>query len=195
MKKTILSCIFCFCAIVLITVEVAAQSEFKVLATTKTSTAEKEMNEAAGSGFRFDGVSGGETAVGGSEVVIVMSKPIDSNFSGRFQYKLLATKRTSTMQKELQEAGNNGFAYRGQTVFASFFGGQEVVVILEKDIRSEVNRRFEYKLLATSKTSTMQKELNQAGAEGYRYIGLTTGETAFGGKELVVIMGRETSAR
>lgn len=176
-------------------VEAPAQSEFKVLATTKTSTAEKEMNEVAGSGFRFEGVSGGSTAVGGSEVVIVMSKPTDSNFSGRFQYKLLATKRTSTMQKELQEAGDNGFAYRGQTVFASFFGGQEVVVILEKDLRSEVNRRFEYKLLATSKTSTMQKELNQAGAEGYRYIGLTTGETAFGGKEVVVILGRETSAK
>lgn len=194
MRKIILSLIFSSCAIVFLSIQALAQTDFKVLATKKTSTAEKEMNEAASTGFRFEGVSGGETAVGGSEVVIVMSKPIDTNFNGRFQYKLLATKKTSTMQKELQEAGDNGFSYRGQTVFESFFGGQEVVVILEKDTRADI-KRYEYKLLATSKTSTMQKELNQVGAEGYRFVGLTTGETSFGGKEVVVILKREITAR
>lgn len=184
-----------FCLIALIVVETSAQNEFKVLATKKTSTAEKEMNQAADEGFRFQGVSGGETSVGGSEVVVVMSKPADTNFSGRFQYKLLATKRTSTMQKELQEAGNEGFEYCGQTVFATAFGGQEVVVILERDMNTEEIRKFEYKLLATSRTSTMEKELNQEGAKGFRYVGLTTGQTAFGGKELVVILKRENSAR
>lgn len=194
MRKIILSLIFSSCAIVFLSIQALAQTDFKVLATKKTSTAEKEMNEAASTGFRFEGVSGGETAVGGSEVVIVMSKPIDTNFNGRFQYKLLATKKTSTMQKELQEAGDNGFSYRGQTVFESFFGGQEVVVILEKDTRADI-KRYEYKLLATSKTSTMQKELNQVGADGYRFVGLTTGETSFGGKEVVVILKREITAR
>ena len=28
---------------------------------------------------------------------------------------------------------------------------------------------YEYRLLATNKTSTMEKELNQAGGEGFRY--------------------------
>jgi hypothetical protein len=38
--------------------------EYKVLATKKTSTAQKEMNAAADAGYRFAGVMGGETAFG-----------------------------------------------------------------------------------------------------------------------------------
>ena len=41
------------------------------------------------------------------------------------------------MQNELQEAADAGFDYRGQTVFKSAFGGEEVVVILEKDLDEE----------------------------------------------------------
>ena len=194
MNKTILSFAISLCVLAFLVIEVSAQTQFQVLATKKTSTAEKEMNQAAQEGFRFEGVSGGETSVGGSEVVVVMAKSSDSNTSGRFQYKLLATKKTGTMQKELQESGDSGFEYRGQTIFNSTFGGQEVVIILEKDT-SIVAKRFEYKLLATSKTSTMQKELNEVGAAGFKYVGLTTAETSFGGKELVVILKRETTLR
>src|SRR5450756_165335 len=43
--------------------------EYRVLATSRTSTMEKELNEAADAGFRFDAVMGGETAFGGGEVV------------------------------------------------------------------------------------------------------------------------------
>ena len=45
-----------------------------------------------------------------------------------------------------------------------------------------------YKLLATNRTGTMEEELNAAGAAGYRFIGTQGGETAFGGREAVVIM-------
>lgn len=190
MKQTSLLLSFCFCVAAFLTTETAAQTQFKIVATKKTSTAEKEMNEASEAGFRFEGVSGGNTAFGGSEVVVIMSKPMDTNSNGKYQYKLLATKKTSTMQKEMQEAGDSGFEYRGQTVFASFFGGDEVIVIMEKNVEAEV-KRYEYKLLATSKTSTMQKELSEAGEAGYNYVGLTTGKTAFGGSEVVAIMRRD----
>ncbi|MEO5936683.1 MAG: hypothetical protein ABIP81_05675, partial [Terriglobales bacterium] len=69
--------------------------EYKLLATNKTSTTEKEMNEASEQGFRFGAVMGGETAFGGSEVVTIMQKPADAP-KGRFKYKLLATSKTST---------------------------------------------------------------------------------------------------
>ena len=190
MKKTVLSLIFGFCITAFLATATLAQTQFKVLATKKTSTAEKEMNEAAESGFRFEGVSGGSTAFGGSQVVLIMSKPADADSKGRYQYKLLATSKTSTMQKEMQQAGDNGFEYRGQTVYESFFGGDEIVVILEKDTKAAI-KKYEYKLLSTSKTSTMQKEISQAGEAGYIYIGLTTGKTAFGGSEVVVIMRRD----
>lgn len=168
----------------------AAQTvEYKIVATNKTSTTEKEMNEAAREGFRFGGVMGGSTSFGGSEAVTVMYRSPDSD-KGRFVYQLLATSKTSTMQRELQKAADEGFEYKGQTVYKSTFGGQEVVVILELDRRATDRKNYEYRLLATKKTSTMEKELAQAGAQGFEFVGITVGETAMAGHELVSILKR-----
>jgi hypothetical protein len=93
------------------------------------------------------------------------------------------------MQKEMQQAGDEGFEYRGQTVFESAFGGREVCVILERD-PSQPPRRFEYKLLATQRTSTMEKELREVGAQGFELLGMTVGKTAMGGNEIVCILRR-----
>jgi len=164
--------------------------EYKVIATNKTSTCQKEMNEASAAGFRFGGVMGGETSFGGSEVVTIMHRSAGDQ-KDRFAYKLIATNRTSTMQKELQAAGDEGFEYKGQTVYQSTFGGKEVVVILELDREKKDKAQWEYRLLATSKTSTMQKELAQAGVQGFEFVGVTVGETAMGGKEVVSILRRE----
>jgi hypothetical protein len=161
--------------------------DYRVLATKKTSTMQKEMQELAEAGYKFGGVMGGETSFGGSEVVVVMTKTL--NGKPRYDYRLLATNKTSTMQRELQEAGDAGFEYCGQTVFESAFGGQEVVTILERD-RNAKPGRFEYKLFATKKTSTMQKELDDAGSQGYAFVGLTVSETAMGGHEVVTITRR-----
>lgn len=171
---------------------VSNQQEYRVLATNKTSTMQKEMNEAADAGYMFGGVMGGETSFGGSEVVVVMSKSTTAENRGRYEYRLLATSKTSTMQKEMQEAGDAGFEYRGQTVFKSTFGGKEVVIILERD-REFKPDRYEYRLLATKKTSTMQKELMEAGGQGFAIVGLTVAETAMGGSEIVTIMRRRIS--
>jgi hypothetical protein len=160
---------------------------FKVLATNKTSTMQKEMNEAADAGYRFDAVMGGETSFGGSEVVILMSR--SGSVAPRFEYRLLATNKTSTMQKEMQEAGDAGFEYKGQSVFKSMFGGKEVVVILERD-REAKPVAYEYRLLATKKTSTLQKELSEAGEAGYSFVGLTVADTLVGGNEVVAILRR-----
>ncbi|HWB30153.1 MAG TPA: hypothetical protein VG736_06595 [Vicinamibacterales bacterium] len=162
--------------------------EYRVLATTKTSTMEKELNEAADAGFHFDAAMGGDTAIGGSEVVVIVARSGDAR--PRYAYRLLATSKTSTMQKELQEAADAGFEYRGQTVFKSVFGGEEVVCILERD-RSDTPHRSEYKLVATTKTSTLQKELNEVGEQGYVVLGMTVAKTAMGGKEVVAITKRE----
>jgi hypothetical protein len=167
----------------------SAEIEYKVIATNKTSTSEKEMNEAADAGFRFGGVMGGDTSFGGSEAVIVMYRTADAE-KQRFAYKLLATSKTSTMQKELQAAGDEGYEYRGQTVYKSTFGGKEVVVVLERDRAVKHRPEYEYRLLATKKTSTMQKELNEAGAAGFEFIGVTVGESAMAGNEVISILRR-----
>lgn len=166
--------------------------EHRVLATSRTSTMEKELNEAAEAGFRFKAAMGGETAVGGNEVVAVVARTGESR--GRYAYRLLATNRTSTMAQELQQAAEAGFEYVAQTVFRSAFGGDEVVCILERD-KDRSAPPSQYRLLATARTSTLQKELQQAGTAGFEVLGMTVGKTAVGGKELVAIARRVRSAR
>lgn len=140
------------------------EGQYKLLATTRTSTIDKEMNEAAGAGYRLAGTIGGD--VGSGEVIVVMKRLPDASDKGRFHYKLLATTRTGTMQKELQAAGDEGYEYAGQTARG------EVMVILELDRNIKDRPRYEYRLLATTKTSTMQRELNRASAQGFSFVGI-----------------------
>ena len=162
--------------------------DYLLLATNKTSTMQEEMQEASDSGYAFVGIMGGQTSFGGSEVVVVMQWEPDSE--PRFEYRLLATSRTSTMQAEMQEAGDAGFEYRGQTVFSTTFGGDESVVILERSRDFANGDLFEYRLLSTKKTSTMQDELREAGLAGFDFVEVTIASTRFGGDEIVTILKR-----
>jgi hypothetical protein len=176
------------CTLPLAAQEAPMRYGYRVLATSRTGTMEKEMNEAADAGFVFGGVMGGQTAFGGKEVLVIMKKNTSATGPSR-KYKLLATSRTGTMQKELQQAGDEGFVYCGVTVFESAFGGHEVSVILERDPATPAVR-IEYKLLATSRTGTMQKELQQAGDEGFVFRGVAIGKTKMGGAEVVTVLER-----
>ena len=169
--------------------EPVARYDFKVLATNKTSTMEREMNDAAQAGYAFQGVMGGDTAFGGKEVVVIMGR---GGPGGPRSYKLLAANKTSTLEKEMQLAAETGFEYKGQTIFESAFGGREVSVIMERD-KTDSTKPSQYRLLATSKTSTMEKELAEAGAAGYAVVGMTVSKTAFGGSEVVCIL-KKTAA-
>ena len=161
--------------------------EYRVLATSMTHTLELELNRAAEDGFRFETAMGGQTANGGNEVVVIMGRRAGTK--PRVSYRLLAASKTSTMEKELQAAADQGFDYRAHTVFSSAFRGEEVVCILERDKDAD-RPRFHYRLLATTKTSTLEKELLQVGAAGYEIVGMVLAKTAFGGKELVAILRR-----
>lgn len=101
--------------------------KFLLLATSRTSTMEEELNEAGARGYRFAGAQGGETAFGGDEAVVIMTLDPEGR---RFRYILLATNRTGTMQRELNEVPPE-YDFAGMTVFRSAFGGQEATVILE----------------------------------------------------------------
>jgi hypothetical protein len=105
-----------------------------------------------------------------------------------YSYRLLATTKTSTLQKELGEAADAGFNVVGQTVFESLLGGKESAAIVEK--RSTDAARYEYRLVATSKTSTLEKEIQELADQGFRALGMTVGKTAMGGSEVVVIARR-----
>ncbi len=177
------------CAVIFSVSAVAQGSiTYKVLATSKTSTMQKELQEAGEAGYRFVAAMGGETAVGGKEVVVLLAKEGDDRT--RYEYRVLATSKTSTLQKELQQASDAGWQAVGQTVFESLFGGKETAAILERNSDQPSTLRYEYKLIATSKTSTLAKELQEAAEQGFRAAGMTVGKTALGGSELVVVTRR-----
>jgi len=139
-----------------------------LLATTKTSTMEKELSQAAAQGFKV--LVGSPTA--GAEMALLLERvaqPPDT-----YTYKLLATTRTSTMQKELDTATPMGFRLIPTTMISKkpIIGPEEVVVILERPPKAE--KRYTYKLLATSKTSTLQKEIVDALADGYVLAGMVS---------------------
>jgi hypothetical protein len=154
--------------------------QYKLLATTRTSTMQKEINEMAARGYRI--LVGAPTS--GSEMVLFLSK--DGTVAQPYRYTLLATTRTSTMEKELNEAAAEGFRLIPSTMIAKkgLLGGVEIVMVMERAPRPV--SRYQYKLLATSRTSTMQKEVTEATAAGFKVVGMLSRD------EHMVVVERES---
>ncbi len=140
------------------------EQRFLLLATKKTSTMQKELNEASSAGYRI--VTGSPTS--GSEMALILEKVVTP--PNNYEYMLLATTKTSTMQKELQEAASQGFQLLPNTMISKSrtFGGDEIIVVLEKV--PGAHEKYNYLLLATTKTSTLQKEMSEAIEEGYEVV-------------------------
>jgi hypothetical protein len=176
--------------ILLTAVSTVAQSKLKIdpenryllLSTVKTSTMQKELDEASGLGFRIISAA---SSCGQSEMVLFLERvtqPPDT-----YKYQLLATTRTSTMEKELNQAAQEGFRLLPRTITAKQgFLSNEIVSVLEQTPKS--SKRYQYRLLATSRTSTLQKEVAQAEADGFVLVGLV------GRGENMVIMEKEAPA-
>jgi hypothetical protein len=141
---------------------------FLLLATTKTATMQKELDEAAAAGYR---VIVGSPTSGGEMVVILEKMP---NLPQPYEYFLLATTRTSTMQRELNDAAARGFRLLPKTIIAKEqpFGAREIVLLMEK--APGTTNRARYLLLATSRTSTMQREMTQAVEDGYEVVAMVS---------------------
>ena len=148
------------------------------LATTATSTMQKELDEASSKGFRV--VLGSPTTAG--EMTIFLERSAQPPET--FKYRVLATTLTSTMEKELNEAGAEGFRLVPQIVMAKKqVIGSEIVTVLERSPRSD--KHYEYKLLATNLTSTMEKEISQAQSLGFDLVAMISRV------EHIVILERE----
>jgi len=141
---------------------------YLLLATTKTGTMQKELDEASALGFRI--VVGSPTS--GNEMVLLLEKVAEPPET--YKYLILATTRTSTMQKELAEAAEEGYRLLTNTMISkkTTFGGPEIVVVLERP--PDVKNEYQYLLLATSKTSTLQIEITESIADGYSLAGMVS---------------------
>ena len=167
----------------------AVDVDYRMLATNRISTMERELNQAALDGFVLVQAMGGNTEQGGEELVAIVERDAAVDDAETYEYLVLATNRTGTMQNELDDAARRGFAFVAQTVFTTAFGGEQVVIIMERSPYAEAPV-CEYELLATSRTSTMQKEISEYGRKDFLVRGLSVSETAFGGNEVVVVIER-----
>jgi len=160
--------------------KVDPEQRYLLLATTKTSTMQKELMEIADQGFRV--LVGSPTA--GTEMAVFMERVATP--PNTYKYKLLATTRTGTMQNELNESAAAGYRLLPRTMISKeqMFGGVEIVVLLEKEPNS--TKSYDYKLLATSRTGTLQKEVTDAMQAGYVIAGMVSRG------EHMVIMEKQT---
>ena len=70
-----------------------------------------------------------------------------------------------------------------------------VGVFIFVTVAPSVAQEEPFKLLATNSTGTMEEELNEGGAAGYRVVGMQGGGTGFGGNQVVVIMALDPEGR
>ena len=163
--------------------EIDPGQHYLLLATKRTKTMQKKLDEAAKQGFIIR--MGSPTS--GSEIVLLLERVAEP--PDTYTYHLLATQRTRTFQKELDQAAQIGFRLLPRTMMAKRFAvgnSAEIVAILERP--SKIEKHYQYKLLATVRTSTLQKEIEQAQARGYVLVGMVSRG------EHMVIMKKESPA-
>ena len=171
LNSAIRSIVFCLS----MGVQILAQGENAALAqrsedvrlvmTTKTSTFEKELNQAASEGFRLTCLA---RAVYAGAVTAILSRnqnPTGAVSPVYYEYKVLATGRLATMRTELEQAAAEGYEYRGMTSENNKlpFSRKETIAVLERPV-GETKRRFEYKLVTAKKE---QEDLDAAAAAGF----------------------------
>ena len=140
---------------------------YLLLATIKTSTMQKELDEAAAQGFRV--VTGSPTSM--SEWAVLLERVATP--AAPYVYKLLATTKIATMRKELNEAAAEGYRLLPRTMTSKEgFLSVEVVMLVEKAPDSD--RRYEYRLYATTSEKKMRAEIEKAEAEGFTLAGMVS---------------------
>jgi hypothetical protein len=151
---------------------------YLLLATMKTSTMQRELDAAAAQGFRV--VTGSPTSM--SEWAVLLERVADP--AAPYRYRLLATTKIATMRKELNEAAAEGYRLLPRTMTSKEgFLSVEVVMLVEKAPDSD--RRYEYRLYATTSEKKMRAEIEKAEAEGFTLAGMVSRG------EHMVIMERE----
>jgi hypothetical protein len=148
----------------------AVQYEYKLLAVTGFSPSKKEVEEAVSQGFMFRGLTVDPkfiyTELNGltpslSVVVAIMERRLGET-RRRFEYKFLPGANVKTRQQELNAAITEGF-YPIDMLWG--------LLVLSRNLENpgaESGTR-EYRYLATSKISTMEKEMNKLAEEGYQF--------------------------
>ena len=143
------------------------QPEYKLASTVYTRNLQKDITEASAGGYRA-------IAMAGLEGQGALLEKMPGATTASASYELLATKKISTMEKEIAASAAKGFK-----VIAATGAGNEILVLMESLPEGESKR--EYKVVSTMRTSRFAQEINEAAAQGYRIVPQTGAALKKGG--------------
>ena len=160
----------------------ADDRSYRVLATRRASTLERELNAAAAAGYRLQTLTwrrfGGLFPFPGDrrEMMAIVAR---STQPARFSYRVVAAlgEAESKIEARLNEVGKAGYHVR--EIGTS--------VILERDEAADPVAT-EFRVVTTSRIDTLEAEIAAAGHDGYRPVGLLPPGGAIEG--LVAILSR-----
>jgi len=136
--------------------------EYLVVDAGRTATFEREIVDGAAKGYRVVGMVSGPSEhaavlerTAGDETTAAAVSPGD-------RFKLLATNQSSRLQEELSDHAALGY----RVLFAS--AAKEMLVLLERP--HDVQANVEYLVVTTTKSGTLQQEMNAAASRGFRLL-------------------------
>jgi hypothetical protein len=149
-------------------VKIDDDQTYLVLSTKRIQTIEKELDEVAAKGFRV--MYGAPTQQ--FDMAILLRRVQDSG-QAPYSYKVLATTRKKTMEKELNEFARQGFRLLPRTIiFKQGFLTAEMVLIMEREPQS--SKSYEYKLVTAGKETKLHKKIDEAVAQGFSLVTMVT---------------------
>ena len=142
-------------------VKIDDDQNYLVLSTKRIQTMEKELDEVAAQGFRV--LYGAPTAQ--LDMALLLTR-VQEPSAEPYRYRILATSRNKTMEKELNEGARDGYRLLPRTiVYKEGFFTAEMVMVMERAPKS--NKSYEYKLVRATKETKLHKKIDEAGAQGF----------------------------
>ena len=170
MRKSIFALALLLCSVALAPAQnkdklpdlkISDDQTYVVLSTKRIQTMEKELDAVAAKGFRV--LYGSPTQQ--YDMAILLSR-VQAATSAPYSYKVLATARFKTMEKEMLEAARQGYRLLPRTAITKTgFLTMELVMLMEREPNS--NKAYEYKLITETKETKLHKRIDEAMAQGF----------------------------
>ena len=150
---------------------------YVLLETRRTSTLQKEINQATAAGYRLVSFVASADFHGRTTGALLEKADVSEP---SIEHRLLATKRASTLEKEMNQMAGEGFRARPGAIIS---GVSKSLVMMERT--SNPTARYQYLVLDTYRRATLEKEINEACQRGYAIVGLLGSNRAVLEREIV----------
>lgn len=142
-------------------IKIEDDQSYLLLSTKRIQTMEKELDEVAAKGYHV--LYGAPTQQ--FDMSLLLKRNDDP--TQVYSYKVLATSRIKTMEKEINDLAKQGYQLLPRTiVFKQGFITAELVMLMEKAPNS--NKIYEYKLVQGRKETKIHKEIDQGATDGFQ---------------------------